>query len=136
MEGLRKFPPLSQPRERVVPARSDTLGAYHVPAGKFVGLDTWERAAQQGRLQRRRSRVLSGAVADGRCGPAACHVPDSSADFWAWHDKCLGASMAVMEITKVVFELFRNFETTVGNPYHPWVSRCYGIFFRKGLRCG
>ncbi|KAI0423374.1 hypothetical protein F5Y09DRAFT_349393 [Xylaria sp. FL1042] len=45
--------------------------------------------------------------------------------------KCLGASMAMMEITKVIFELLKNFNIAIINPHKPWSSRCYGIFFQK-----
>jgi cytochrome P450 len=41
MEGLRKHPPLSQLRERVVPPEGDTLGRFHLPGGTFVGLNAW-----------------------------------------------------------------------------------------------
>ena len=40
-EGLRKFPPLSQLRERVVPPEGDKIQGHHIPGGTFVGLDAW-----------------------------------------------------------------------------------------------
>lgn len=29
------------------------------------------------------------------------------------------------------FQLIRNFDIAVANPYKPWTSQCYGIFFQK-----
>jgi len=134
MEGLRKFPPLSQLRERVVPEGGDTLGAYHIPAGTYVGLNAWgtqlnkdvygddadlfrpERWLEESDPERLKAMYQTHGLIFGHGAT-----------------KCLGASMAVMEITKVIFEVLRNFEVTVANPYRPWVSRCYGIFFQKGF---
>jgi cytochrome P450 len=38
-EGLRIFPPITALRERVVPAKGDTLGGYYIPGGTQIGLN-------------------------------------------------------------------------------------------------
>ncbi len=35
LEGLRKFPPLSQLRERIVPPEGDKIDGHHIPGGTF-----------------------------------------------------------------------------------------------------
>lgn len=40
-EGLRKFPPLSQLRERIVPPEGDNIHGHHIPGGTFIGLNAW-----------------------------------------------------------------------------------------------
>lgn len=40
-EGLRKFPPITLLRERVVPPGGDVALGYHIPAGTFIGLNAW-----------------------------------------------------------------------------------------------
>ena len=30
-----------------------------------------------------------------------------------------------------LFKLLRHFDITIANPYKPWSSICYGIFFQK-----
>lgn len=40
-EGLRRFPPITQLRERMVPPEGDTYKGEHIPAGTFIGLNAW-----------------------------------------------------------------------------------------------
>lgn len=40
-EGLRRFPPITQLRERQVPPEGDIIDGHHVPAGTFIGLNAW-----------------------------------------------------------------------------------------------
>ncbi|KAK6082995.1 cytochrome p450 [Seiridium cupressi] len=134
LEGLRKHPPLSQLRERVVPAGGDSLGGYHLPAGTLVGLNGWgtqlktEIYGDDAALFRP-ERWLTGDEERLR-KMHACH----SLIFGHGATKCLGVAMAMMEIPKVVFELLRNFDVSVADPHRPWTSRCYGIFHQKGFR--
>ncbi|KKY13342.1 putative pisatin demethylase [Diplodia seriata] len=40
-EGLRRFPPITQLRERMVPPEGDWYDGKHIPGGTFVGLSAW-----------------------------------------------------------------------------------------------
>lgn len=105
LEGLRKFPPLSQLRERVIPPGGDMLGTFRLPEGTFVGLNAWG-------LQL--NKTVYGDNADLYC-PERWLTDDAerlqimhqthSLIFGHGSTKCLGMSMALMEITKVVFEV-------------------------------
>lgn len=105
LEGLRKFPPLSQLRERVVPPGGDTLAGYHLPAGTFVGLNAWGTQLNKDVYGDdadlfRPERWLTDDVA--KLG--AMHQTHALI-FGHGSTKCLGASMALMEVTKVIFEV-------------------------------
>lgn len=105
MEGLRKFPPLSQLRERVVPPQGDTVGVFRLAGGTFVGLNAW--GAQL-------NTTVYGDDAD-LFRPERWLTQDEhklqkmyqthSLIFGHGTTKCLGVSMAMMEITKVIFEV-------------------------------
>jgi cytochrome P450 len=41
LEGLRKHPPLSQLRERMVPPEGDVIQGHHIPGGTYIGLNAW-----------------------------------------------------------------------------------------------
>ncbi|KAF2970325.1 hypothetical protein GQX73_g3174 [Xylaria multiplex] len=136
LEGLRTFPPLSQLRERVVPRGGDVLGDYALPEGTFVGLNAWGVQL---------NKTVYGDDANA-FRPERWLIEDTdklhmmhqthSLIFGHGATKCLGASMAMMEITKVIFErgkLLRNFDIAITNPHKPWSSQCYGIFFQKGF---
>ncbi|KAI9701772.1 MAG: hypothetical protein M1836_001115 [Candelina mexicana] len=40
-EGLRRFPPITQLRERMAPPEGDTYNGQHIPGGTFIGLNAW-----------------------------------------------------------------------------------------------
>lgn len=105
LEGLRKFPPLSQLRERVVPPQGDIVGAFRLSGGTFVGLNAW--GAQL-------NKAVYGDDADlYRPERWLTNNVDKLQKMYQTHSlifghgstKCLGVSMAMMEITKVIFEV-------------------------------
>ncbi|PCG92110.1 Cytochrome P450, E-class, group I [Penicillium occitanis (nom. inval.)] len=109
----------------------DTLGGFYLRGGTFVGLNVWGV---------QRNKTIYGNNAD-LYYPERWLVDDieklhimhqtHSLIFGHGSTRCLGGSMAMMEISKDIFELVRNFDITIANPHKPWVSRCYGIFFQK-----
>lgn len=134
LEGLRKHPPLSQLRERVVPAGGDTIGGFHLPEGTFVGLNGWgtqlntEIYGEDAALFRPERWLTED---EKRLKEMhSCH----SLIFGHGATRCIGVAMAMMEIRKVLFELLRNFDISVANPHRPWTSHCYGIFHQVGFR--
>ncbi|KAJ4422062.1 hypothetical protein N0V82_003252 [Gnomoniopsis sp. IMI 355080] len=111
MEGMRKFPPLSQLRERVVPPEGDILGRFRLPGGTFVGLNSWgvqlnKNIYGQDADIYRPERWLT----DDTFKLQAMYQTHSLI-FGHGSTKCLGMSMAMMEITKVIFE--KHFEVTL-----------------------
>lgn len=105
LEGLRKFPPISQLRGRIVPPGGDTLGRFRIPEGTYVGLNAW--GAQL-------NRAVYGEDADifnperwltDNAYKLRAMYKTHSLIFGHGSTKCPGVSMAMMEITKVIFEV-------------------------------
>ena len=104
-EGVRRFPPISQLRERIVPAGGDTVLGYHLPAGTAVGLNNlgsqlngvfgpdpdmfrperWLGASPERFQAMRQTQELVFGYGDTRC---------------------LGMPLAILELNKVFFEVF------------------------------
>jgi len=40
-EGLRRYPPITQLRERMAPPDGDTYEGHHIPPNTFVGINAW-----------------------------------------------------------------------------------------------
>lgn len=40
-EGLRRFSPITQLRERVVPPQGDSFNGQFIPGGTFIGINSW-----------------------------------------------------------------------------------------------
>lgn len=104
LEGLRKFPPLSQLRERMVPPEGDVISGYHIPGGTFIGLNAWgtqldevfgddpevfrpERWLTSDEDQLRAMHQTHGLI------------------FGHGSTKCLGMPIAMMELNKMIFEV-------------------------------
>ena len=105
LEGIRKFPPLTQLREREVPAGGDILNGYFVPGGTFVGINAWSTQLNKGVFgddadNFRPERWLE---ADTERLKAMNQTLELVFGFGA--TKCLGMQMAMMEIRKVIFEV-------------------------------
>ena len=104
LEGLRKFPPLSQLRERMVPPQGDVINGYRVPGGTFIGLNAWgtQLDAVYGEdpdvfrperwLTTDKERLMA-------------MQQTVELVFGYGSTKCLGMPMAIMELNKMIFEV-------------------------------
>ncbi|KAF4628143.1 hypothetical protein G7Y89_g10005 [Cudoniella acicularis] len=107
-EGLRMYPPSFQLRERMTPPSGDQLGDYFIPGGTFIGINS-------------KGVQLTNVVGEdpNSFRPERWLVNDKEQlaqmgrnlelVFNYGSTKCLGMNIALMELDKVVFELFRNF---------------------------
>jgi len=46
---------------------------------------------------------------------------------------CMGKNIAWIELNKVFFEVFKNFDITIVNPTNPWKSLNYGLWLQKDM---
>lgn len=103
-EGLRKFPPLSQLRERVVPPEGDVIQGHRIPGGTFIGLNSWGTQLDE----------VFGDSPDAfqperwlTCDDQQLKAMRETHDliFGYGSTKCLGKSIAMMELSKMIFEV-------------------------------
>lgn len=104
LEGLRKFPPLTQLRERIVPPEGDTMKGQRIPGGTFIGFNAWgtqlneiygadpdvfrpERWLTSNETRLKEMLHTHGLI------------------FGHGSTKCLGMAMAMMELHKMIFEV-------------------------------
>lgn len=104
LEGLRKFPPLSQLRERLVPPEGDFILGHRIPGGTFIGFNSWgtqindvfgddPQAFRPERwLTSDKDRLKS-------------MRQTQELIFGHGSTKCLGMPMAMMELNKMIFEV-------------------------------
>ncbi|MCJ1258853.1 hypothetical protein MMC24_006687 [Lignoscripta atroalba] len=130
LEGLRKHPPVSQLRERMVPPEGDEIDGYRIPGGTYIGLNTWGTQLNEvfgdDPVNFRPERWL---IEDQERLQAMRRTQDLV--FGHGSTKCLGVRIANMELNKIFFELLRRFDIATSNPIKPWKSTCYGIFFQE-----
>ena len=104
LEGLRTFPPLAQLREREVPPEGDVINGFHIPGGTFIGLNMW--GTQLDPVFGEDPEVFR---------PERWMIDDAEKlkemhntqglIFSYGSTKCLGMTLATMEISKMVFEV-------------------------------
>jgi cytochrome P450 len=104
LEGLRKHPPLSQLRERVVPPEGDTIQGHDIPGGTYIGLNAWgtqlDEVFGDDPDMFRPERWL---IEDEERLKAMHQTHELI--FGYGSTKCLGASMAMLELNKMIFEV-------------------------------
>ena len=104
LEGLRMHPPLSQLRERLVPLEGDDIAGHHIPGGTFIGFNAWGTQRDE----------VYGSDTDIYRPERWLEVDQETLK--AMHEahelifghgstKCLGTSMALMELHKMIFEV-------------------------------
>lgn len=133
LEGLRKHPPLSQLRERVVPPEGDIIQGHCIPGGTYIGLNAWGTQLDEAYGDDPETFRPERWLIDDEERLKAMHRTHELI-FGYGSTKCLGVSIAMMELYKMIFELFRHFDMAIANPYKPWSSVCYGIFFQKDFK--
>lgn len=47
--------------------------------------------------------------------------------------QCLGKTVAMIELNKVILELFRRFDFSLMDPLSPWKTRCFGIHLQTDM---
>lgn len=129
-EGLRRYPPITQLRERMSPPEGDMYKGRAIPAGTFVGINAWG-------LQ---LNAVFGDDADSfrperwlEASPEQLRKMEDvhSLIFGYGSTRCLGIPIAMMNLNKVFVELFRRYDISLADATKPWRSLCYGIFFQK-----
>ncbi|KAK5462718.1 hypothetical protein LTS15_002430 [Exophiala xenobiotica] len=115
-ESLRMFPAVGYQLPRIVPKGGAQIGGYFIPATTVVGVNGWSL---------HRHHAIYGEDAD-------CFRPERwltgdikamencYASFGFGTRTCIGKNMALMEISKIIPALCRNFDIEIVNPDQPW----------------
>lgn len=104
LEGLRKFPPLSQLRERMVPPEGDIINGHRIPGGTFIGFNAWgtqlDSVFGDDPEVFRPERWLTG-------DQERLNAMQETLELIFGHGsaKCLGMPLAMMELNKMIFEV-------------------------------
>ncbi|KAJ4158647.1 uncharacterized protein LMH87_009163 [Akanthomyces muscarius] len=134
-EGLRRFPPITQLREREAPPEGLQLpDGRKIPGGTFVGLNAWGTQLNPvfgtDAHVFRPERWLPESYDDGGQRLAAM-AKVQELIFGHGMTRCLGIPIAMMNLNKMLVELFRRYDIQAINSQKPWTSLCYGIFFQS-----
>ncbi|POS75181.1 pisatin demethylase [Diaporthe helianthi] len=117
-EGLRIRAPAPGLYAKVVPTGGDTLCGKLLPEGTAVGMNTSAMLADMSLFGEdanlfRPERFL---------GRRTEMQRDVDLAFGAGRWNCAGQPVAFMELNKIFFELFRNFDLQLAHPMKPWDS--------------
>ncbi|KAJ3575687.1 hypothetical protein NPX13_g3950 [Xylaria arbuscula] len=126
-EGLRCYPPVLGLGSKQVPEGGDIINGHYVPEGTQIGMnffgvmrskETWGSDADTFRPER-------WLEADAGQARKMNMVVDLVFGFGKY--QCLGKPIAMMEINKILVELFRRYEFAIVNPQVP--MKAFGAVF-------
>ena len=122
-EALRIYPIIGTPQYRKVPSPGVTFNGYYLPAGTEVGLSQWAVA--------RNARFWGSDVdvfrperwTEATDSKSAAALRQGDIFFSNGTMMCTGRNLAIVEVYKIIVEIFRSFEVTIVNPVRPWKER-------------
>ena len=126
LEGLRRYPPLGQLRERTVPEEGDFIQGHRVPGGTFIGINAW--GCQQHHVfgdDPEAFRPERWLIDDEQRLEAMRRVQELV--FGHGSTKCLGIQIAQMELNKIFFEVSEGFGRKLHDRLIQRRGSCLGI---------
>ena len=133
-EALRIHPVPGAPMYRVVPKEGTTMNGFFLPGGTQIGLLHWQasRNKEVYGLDVETFRPERWLEAD---ETARRKMKQSDVWFGQGAMRCTGMNVGLMEVYKIVTELFLKFEITVINPACAWNEVNYLNFVQKDFLC-
>ncbi|KAF5874565.1 putative benzoate 4-monooxygenase cytochrome p450 protein [Botrytis fragariae] len=133
-EGPRKFPVIAGLLPKMVPEGGDIINGFSIPAGTDVSLSLTTITHSKATFGPdahifRPERWLEGGDND------KLRTINLAADlvFGSGKWSCSGKNIAMMEMGKVLVELFRRFDISLVNPTKPWKSFSAGAYIQSDL---
>ncbi|KAF2828344.1 pisatin demethylase [Ophiobolus disseminans] len=138
-EGLRVHPPVVNIFSRVTPDEGDNVTIdgkeHYIPGGTFIGYSAWSMHRNNRSLYGQDSEVFRPErwfvdhdnVEEKERYAKMIRTSDLIFGHGRW--VCLGKNIAMLEIYKCIFELFKNFDFAPTNPTEPWkTNSTQGLF--------
>ncbi|ORY02937.1 cytochrome P450 monooxygenase-like protein [Clohesyomyces aquaticus] len=138
-EAMRVHPPVVNIFSRIVPKGGDTVTVdgkeVFLPGDTMIGYSAWSMHRHNKGLYGedahvfRPERWFIDETLPGEKDRLARMYKTNDMIFGYGRWVCLGRVVALIEIHKVIFELFRNFDWSLTNPHEPWtISNASGLF--------
>ncbi|WYZ45645.1 hypothetical protein EsH8_VIII_000961 [Colletotrichum jinshuiense] len=132
-ESMRVRPPVVNLFSRDTPPEGDTVEVndetLFLPGGVSVGYSAYAMHRDEGMYGKDAKAFRPERWFDPDAEKLASMVRTSDLLFGYGRFMCLGKPVAQMEISKIVFEMLRNFELAPIDPARPWKARnCMGLF--------
>jgi cytochrome P450 len=132
-ESLRLHPPTFALASKRVPPEGDTLHGKFIPGGTEIAQNSWSLL---------RNRDIFGEDVESFRPERFLYAADAKRvemertvgmlfGYGRWI--CPGKMIAFMEISKVVFELLREFDWQIVDPATPWERRQYSVFMFRDM---
>lgn len=133
-ELVRIHPPMANPFWRTAPDAGIMLEGHFIPSGTHIGINEWVIS---------RNQQLYGEDVDVfrperwiDCDAETKKLRERMDVFFGYGDyMCLGRNFAMLQLYKVIVEMYRNFEVVVAHPDRPWRSTATISFVLDEFYC-
>ena len=149
-EAMRMHPAVGQLLERVVPQGGFTIAGVWLPEGTILGMNPWvpskdrsvygndadefrperwlEADASSLRLMERNFLAVS-------VGPWFCSNIANSQEFGSGARTCMGKNISLLEMSKLVPQLLRNYNIQLSEPGADWTLSDYWFVKQTNVNC-
>ncbi|KAE8450470.1 hypothetical protein EG329_006200 [Mollisiaceae sp. DMI_Dod_QoI] len=132
-EGARMWVPATGVMSKVVPPEGDTINGRFIPGGTYIGKCDWAIQRSQ-KIYGEDSTLFRPERWLEAKGEALEKMERTLGLVWGYGKySCLGKNIAWLELNKVFFELFKNFDIIIADPSNPWNSMNYGLWLQKEM---
>ncbi|KAI9808771.1 MAG: hypothetical protein M1825_003924 [Sarcosagium campestre] len=132
-EGMRMWPPLTGLQSKTVPTGGDEILGFHVPAGTNIGWSIWSMQRNSGIFGQDADVFRPERWLQENPDRLQQMTKTQQLIFGSGMSVCLGKSVAYMEISKTLFELFRRYDFSISDVSKPMESINAGLFLQRNL---
>lgn len=161
-EAMRMHPAVGLALERIVPSEGCDIDGYHIPSGTVIGANPWVVArdkevygedADAFRPERwvevweRAGANATGTISKNTADPARedqsttqarAQLKQMERNFFAFGTgsrSCLGKNVSLLEMNKLIPQVFRHYELALVHPEQDWTVETYWFSKQLGLEC-
>lgn len=132
-EGLRLYPPLGDLKCKVAPPRGDTIKGIFFPGGTEVAVNDESMCRNKAIFGHDAEVFRPDRWVEAEADVKMKYRRTVDTVFGTGRFQCLGRHIALMELSKTLSYLVRNFDLQMANPMQGIKQRVYGVYVQEGM---
>jgi len=133
-EGLRMYQPLCGLASRLSPPSGATVNGVFIPGGIEVGIGNYAMMKRTDFFGPDADTFRPERWINNDAEVVEQYTKIWELSFGTGRSSCLGKNIALMELGKVIFELLRNYDFSIINPFNAMSTKCNSVCVQKDMK--